>query len=561
MIGETLGGYRITRKLGEGGMGAVYEAEHVMIGRRAAIKCLLPELTKNDEACQRFFLEARAAAKTNHPGLTEIFEFGKTDSGSAYMIMEFLDGEDLGTKLRREGRISLGLALSITREVCGALAAVHQKGIVHRDLKPDNLFLVQNPVQPGSFRVKVLDFGIAKLTGPENKDLSVKTRTGSVLGTPSYMSPEQCRGHGKIDWRSDIYSMGCIVYEMLTGHPPFRGSGYGEVLAQHIYEPPPPLRTLDPTIPEVIEQALLRTLVKNPEQRMQTMDELGQILEMYLTTGMVGAAPSGGYGMSGYISGVGPLPGPPPGSHTPLPGAMQPPPGPPEPPRTTTMRGTASEVVQQPPGAKKKGKGMVMALVTAGAVAAVVATSSGSPEPVALVGTSPNPPAPAPDPAPAVNVPVPVPEPAPTPAPAESTEPNPTPTPAPEPPAKVKISLTSTPAGAAVFLDGKQVGTTPFETELDKADGNLAYILKHDGHEDARLVIPAAEGGTRSITLTALPPPPKPEPEPEPAPTPAAVEAAPAPSKPAPSKPAPSKPSSPRKTTKPVKDGVVNPFK
>src|SRR5215470_4324272 len=230
MIGETLGGYRITSKIGEGGMGVVYEAEHLMIGRRAAIKCLLPELSANAEACGRFFIEARAAALISHPSLVDIYDSGHTESGSAYIIMEFLDGEDLGTHLRREGKMDLRMTVAVCRQVASALGAVHQKGIVHRDLKPDNLFLVRTPGNAKVFRVKVLDFGIAKLTGPENKDLSVKTRTGSVLGTPSYMSPEQCRGHGKVDWRSDVYSLGCIMYEMLVGHPPFQGSGYGEVL-------------------------------------------------------------------------------------------------------------------------------------------------------------------------------------------------------------------------------------------------------------------------------------------------------------------------------------------
>src|SRR5215813_13806737 len=266
LIGKVLGGHRITRKIGEGGMGVVYEAEHQLIGRRAAIKCLLPELSANAEACGRFFIEARAAALISHPSLVDIYDSGHTENGSAYIIMEFLDGEDLGAYLRREGKMDLRLTVAICRQVASALGAVHHKGIVHRDLKPDNLFLVKTPGNPKVFRVKVLDFGIAKLTGPENKDLSVKTRTGSVLGTPSYMSPEQCRGHGRVDWRSDVYALGCIMYEMLVGHPPFQGSGYGEVLAQHIYEQPQPIRQVDPSIPEGLEGLLLRMLAKSPDQ-------------------------------------------------------------------------------------------------------------------------------------------------------------------------------------------------------------------------------------------------------------------------------------------------------
>src|SRR5262249_74762 len=151
-------------------------------------------------------------------------------------------------------------------------------GIVHRDLKPDNLFLVKTQTA-NVFRVKVLDFGIAKLTGPENKDMSVKTRTGSVLGTPSYMSPEQCRGHGKVDWRAGVSAVGCIILEMLGGHRPFQGSGYGEVLAQHIYEQPPMVRHFDASLPEGIEALLIRMLAKNPEQRLQSMEEFALTLD------------------------------------------------------------------------------------------------------------------------------------------------------------------------------------------------------------------------------------------------------------------------------------------
>src|SRR5262249_6331519 len=151
MIGETLGGYRITRKIGEGGMGVVYEAEHLFLGRRAAIKCLLPELSSNAEACGRFFIEAKAAAMINHPSLVDIYDQGHTEGGNAYIIMEYLDGEDLGIAIKREHKLKLKMALSISRQVASALGAVHTKGIVHRDLKPDNLFLVKTPGNPSAF--------------------------------------------------------------------------------------------------------------------------------------------------------------------------------------------------------------------------------------------------------------------------------------------------------------------------------------------------------------------------------------------------------------------------
>src|SRR5215470_5329955 len=308
LIGKVLGGHRITRKIGEGGMGVVYEAEHLMIGRRAAIKCLLPELSANAEACGRFFIEARAAALISHPSLVDIYDSGHTETGSAYIIMEYLDGEDLGTFLRRERKMDLRMTVAICRQVASALGAVHQKGIVHRDLKPDNLFLVKTGIN-NVFRVKVLDFGIAKLTGPENKDMSVKTRTGSVLGTPSYMSPEQCRGHGKVDWRSDVYALGCIMFEMLVGHPPFQGSGYGEVLAQHIYEQPPAIRHVDGSMPEGIEALLIRMLAKNPEQRLQSMEEFALTLDSMANIPALMNQPGSG-GARIEMSGAYPMPQP-----------------------------------------------------------------------------------------------------------------------------------------------------------------------------------------------------------------------------------------------------------
>jgi serine/threonine-protein kinase len=549
MIGESLGGYRITRKIGEGGMGVVYEAEHLMIGRRAAIKCLLPELSANAEACGRFFIEARAAALISHPSLVDIYDSGHTEGGSAYIIMEFLDGEDLGTALRRDTKIKLPTTLAIARQVASALGAVHQKGIVHRDLKPDNLFLVKNPGPSGEYRVKVLDFGIAKLTGPENKDLSVKTRTGSVLGTPSYMSPEQCRGHGKVDWRSDIYSLGCIMHEMLVGHPPFRGSGYGEVLAQHIYEQPPPLRTLDATIPDAVEQAVLRMLVKNPEQRLQTMDELGGIIDAFVQTSVPPHSPK---------------PTPPPQvapNFAQTVPAAQPAPRLPAPqPERTTLRGTASQKVPKPPG--KRSKVGILAVVGGLAVAigavAIAMGGGGSgdqPNVASLPTATPDkkPDEPPPTPPPATD-----PKPAEPPKPAETAKPAETPTEPPKPtetakpaeppkpvetppvpaPAKVHVALASEPPGAEIWKsDGTRIGSTPYAIDLDPQPGKVAYVVKMKGFKDQTVQIPGDKGGSETLKLVAEPKAPQ---------TP------------------PPAPGTGLKTTpkkgRPVKDGVVNPF-
>jgi len=248
-------------------MGTVYLAQHMMIGRRAAIKVLLPELSHSQEALGRFFNEARATAMIKHPGLVDIFDFGYLPDGSAYIVMEYLEGESLSARLQREGRLPLSHLCVITHGIASAVGAAHQRGIVHRDLKPDNIFLVPESEQPMGIRVKILDFGIAKLAGLGSMEATSKTRTGAVMGTPLYMSPEQCRGAGQVDHRADIYSLGCIMYEMAIGRPPFVGEGVGEIIAAQIYEQPRPLRSFDPSLPPALEATVMRALQKQPEAR------------------------------------------------------------------------------------------------------------------------------------------------------------------------------------------------------------------------------------------------------------------------------------------------------
>src|SRR6185436_13633062 len=249
MPASVIGQYRITGVLGGGGMGMVYAAEHKLLGRTAAVKLLLPELSSKQEIVQRFFNEARAATAIKHPGIVEIYDFGWTDDGSAYIVMELLQGETLRAR-RKRGPMRLSSALAVTRQMAGALGAAHAKGIIHRDLKPDNVFLVADPEVPGGERIKLLDFGIAKLA-VFSSGLH-KTRTGAVIGTPAYMSPEQCRGVA-IDARADLYSLGCILFELCTGQPPFVGEGEGDVLAAHIHVPAPKLSSLASGIPKEIE--------------------------------------------------------------------------------------------------------------------------------------------------------------------------------------------------------------------------------------------------------------------------------------------------------------------
>jgi hypothetical protein len=289
VLGEVVGNYRITAKLAEGGMGAVFRAEHTMLGKPAAVKVLLPELSNNREIVNRFFNEARAATSVRHPGIVEIFDFGYMPSGLAYIVMELLDGESLSRVLVARGRLSEQEALVYTRGIASALAPAHAQGIVHRDLKPDNIFLVRDPDMAGGWRPKILDFGIAKVAEAQRGPQSTKTRTGSVLGTPTYMSPEQCRGTGDVDHRSDLYSVGCILYEMLCGRPPFASEGLGEVLGMHLYMPPTPPSELGLVISQGVEQLVLQLLQKRPEDRVQSANDLARLLGQGSMSGMVAA--------------------------------------------------------------------------------------------------------------------------------------------------------------------------------------------------------------------------------------------------------------------------------
>jgi serine/threonine protein kinase len=273
----TIGNYVITRKLSRGGMGTVYCAEHVLIGKAAAIKVLHPEFSGNKDIINRFFNEAKATTSIRHPGIVEVFDYGYLPSGNAYLIMEFLEGMSLGRRLRKGGRFEESIAAVLMRSVCNALAAAHDKNIVHRDLKPDNLFLIKDPESALGERLKVLDFGIAKLT-----DLgldTMQTKTGAVMGTPTYMSPEQCRGKGEVDHRADLYSIGCILYELICGRPPFTDLGAGELIGAHLHLVPDPPSKYEPKVTPEMEALILSLLEKRPELRQpQTMPELARSL-------------------------------------------------------------------------------------------------------------------------------------------------------------------------------------------------------------------------------------------------------------------------------------------
>jgi len=277
MLGLRIHNYEVIELLGEGSMGTVWLALHAFTGRQAAIKFLRPELMQDESEIARFLDESRATSAIRHPNVVDVTDAGVLcDGGTPYLLMEFLEGESLRLRLQRSRPLPIHQAVEITCQIAAALDAAHQLEIIHRDLKPENLYLVPDETMAEAVRVKVLDFGIAKLCGNTN-DASARTRTGVLWGTPQYMSPEQCLGvSGAIDHRTDIYALGTILYEMLCGQVPFVSKGIGEILICQVFEDPPSLRTRQPEIPESLERVVLRALAKNPDERFASMRDFAQ---------------------------------------------------------------------------------------------------------------------------------------------------------------------------------------------------------------------------------------------------------------------------------------------
>ncbi len=276
IVGTQIGQYRVNRPIGNGGIGSVFEATHQQIGRRVAIKVLRAEHARNQETVTRLFNEARAVNRVEHPGLVQIFDCDYLPDGRAYLVMEYLHGETLTQRMAGSGgRLGSTTALRIAYQLASILAATHSANIVHRDLKPGNIMLVRDPDMQAGERVKLLDFGIAKLAPEAGSD--GLTRPGMVFGTPTYMSPEQCRGAGDVDGRSDVYSLAVILYQMLAGRPPFPGEGVG-VVAMHLCEDPPPIETLVPGLDPGVAALLSSMLAKKREDR-PSMEQVAQTLK------------------------------------------------------------------------------------------------------------------------------------------------------------------------------------------------------------------------------------------------------------------------------------------
>ena len=261
-------------------MGAVYEAIQEPIERRVAIKILHGRYAQEPEIAARFFNEARAVNIVDHPGIVQISDYGQLPSGVAYLVMEYLKGETLTQRMKRSGgKLPQPEAMRLGRQLASALAAAHEKGIIHRDLKPDNVMLIvdPDPEAMGRVRAKLLDFGIAKVAAEVGKDSAANTAADVVMGTPKYMSPEQCRGAANVDDKSDVYALGVMIYEMLAGRVPFLGPT-GEILAKQIYEDPPPLAELAPWVTPDAAAMVHRLLNKSKAER-PTMRQVASDLE------------------------------------------------------------------------------------------------------------------------------------------------------------------------------------------------------------------------------------------------------------------------------------------
>ena len=480
-VGQTIGNYTITAKLGEGGMGVVYLAEHPVIGRKVAMKAIHPELSRNPEVVSRFVTEAKSVNQIGNEHIVDINDFGTTGDGEFYFIMEFLQGEALSDRLKRSAPLEPARALAIAAQVADALGASHQHGIIHRDLKPENVFLITRG-HTADF-VKVLDFGLAKLTQGEEK-ATHKTRTGSVMGTPYYMAPEQCEGKANIDHRADVYSLGVILFEMLTAKVPFGGEGYGEIIVKHITAAVPSPRAINPLLPPALETIIMRALAKPRGQRFQTMEEFAEALldpERYAAT-----APE--------FAGTQPI------SYTPTPvsvggttpdgradsvvsgrvvfghGAADASLGVASAPMPSTFRHAKCEMVDDDLDrmAKPRRAGKIVALLAVAAAAAGAAAyyltqqqGSEQKEPAAVV--------------------------APAPAPA---------------PKKVRLALKSDPAGAAVLRrdTNERLGITPFDIELAASKTPIELLFKKESFRDKAESFVPEESGQLAVALLANPP-------------------------------------------------------
>jgi serine/threonine protein kinase len=469
LAGQTIGNYKVVQQIGEGGMGVVYMAEHPVIGRKVAIKLLHASYSKDSETVARFFNEARAIHMIAHPNIVEILDFGQTNDGQPYFIMELLQGEPLADRISH-GAVPPLEAVAIVSQICDALQAAHDKHIVHRDLKPHNVYLLG--VAPKQ-HVKILDFGVAKMSSgwdtSQSGGKSVKTRTGSLMGTPLYMSPEQCRGSGKLDHRTDIYSLAVILFEMISGRPPFIAEGVGELFAKHMLEPAPSLSEFAPRTPPHIVRAVARALAKELDERYPNMNAFRDALS----------------GQADPLSGD--LPRPRRAAAQPTTLSTQHPQHSMTaelPPEQTTLSSAVSELDSDLDGLPVKSRkrliiGMTLALGVAVAAFAVMRKKPAPPPPVVAVAPTPA-------------------------APNAPTEP-------PEPQV-VSVKFEAEPPSTHVFKKGdgdsrvEDLGPVPVELKLPRSGDDTAFLLRAEGHRERTINVDLSRDQVLHVSLERLPP-------------------------------------------------------
>jgi serine/threonine-protein kinase len=487
VAGAVVGEYKIEKKIGEGGMGAVYAATHPLIGKRAAIKVISAALGTDSSAVNRFVQEARSVNQIGHPNIVDVFAFGALPDGRNYFVMEYLQGVSLAERIQR-GSMSLGEAIEILDQVADALEAAHEKQIVHRDLKPDNVYLAA--VRGGRTMVKLLDFGIAKLSVPDGPGTGggvAKTRTGMMMGTPGYLSPEQARGKN-VDHRTDIYALGCMTFEIVCGRLPFIADNAMDIVLAHMTEPPVRASSIWAEIPEPLDALIARMLEKDAAAR-PTLSEVRAVFSELVTSGLVTL--DNGRGVA-FGSGIGRLATP--GGGTPMrstpaggvlaigtqPSAAAP---------GTTPPGAAVVPATQPPVPAKKRTGLYVAIAAVGALGlgggVFLAMQSGKGEapqdkPVVATAEPPKsePPRPvAEPPPPVVETPKPVVE-APDPAPAT-----------------IEIALNVD--NATVTVDGKPAEVTGKKAKaIVDTEGNHLIAIAAAGREPYEATVATKAGET-----------------------------------------------------------------
>ncbi|MCC7542569.1 MAG: serine/threonine protein kinase [Deltaproteobacteria bacterium] len=456
-VDRTLGGlYRIVSRIGVGGMGVVYLAEHVHIGKRFAIKVLSRSVAQHPQAVERLKQEAITASKIEHDNIVSIISFDRTDDGDVFIVMELLRGRDLARDLEH-GRIPLERALRITYQVCRALGAAHDAGVVHRDLKPENIFLTE---KNGHDFVKLLDFGISKVKRADMESVRM-TKTGQLVGTPLYMSPEQARGETDVEPTADVYALGVILYEMCCGSPPFEAENYFQLLWKHGSETPetPRKRCPEAGIPEAVEAVILKALEKDPRDRYQSMDEL----EAALLAAAPDIDPNLPLRSPSYTSLA------PDGGRASTPGAAA----------RASLSTTEPQAIRSnrgvAVGAAVIGIGLVAAAIVLGVTREDRRTTGTTEAPVTKVRPADT----RPDPPPPTKTVV-------ADTPGVASPPN---APAVD---EVSVTFESTPAGAEVLIDGVRLGETPLTAPLARGRAVQVVLRRRGFVDDIRSLIPAA---------------------------------------------------------------------